>query len=355
MAAVLAGCLWGQTVQVVKVESKPLSRTIVLTGEFLPFQAVNLHARVQGFVEKVLVDRGSAVKEGELLVTLSAPEMEAQVAEAEAKMKAVEAAASEARAKLVAAESTYQRLKEASATEGAIAGNELVIAEQSAEAARDTVRSSEAAAAAARASLSAVQKMQQYLRIAAPFAGVITERLVHPGALAGPNTGPLLRLEQVSRLRLVVAVPEANFAGIQTGAKVPFQVSAYPTRTFAGSIARIARSVDQKTRTMSVELDVQNGSGLLAPGMYPQVNWPVHSPERALVVPVTSVVRTTERVFVIRVNNGRAEWVNVRPGAREGGQVQVFGDLSAGDVVVKNGSDEIREGAQVKAEVAKPS
>jgi RND family efflux transporter MFP subunit len=355
MAATFAGSLSGQAVRVVKVESKPLSRTVVVTGEFLPFQAVDSHARVQGFVEKVQVDRGSLVKEGDLLVTLSAPEMEAQVAEAEAKVKARESEASEARAKLAAAESTYKRLKEASATEGVVSGNELVIAEQAAEAARETVRSSEAAIAAAKASLAAVEKMQQYLSIRAPFAGVITERRAHPGALAGPSTGPLLRLEQVSRLRLVAAVPEANFVGIQPGTNVSFQVPAHPTKTFTGSIARIARSLDPKTRTMSVELDVPNSAGLLAPGMYPQVNWPVRSAEPALLVPTTSVVRTTERMFVIRVKEGRAEWVNVRQGAREGGQVQVFGDLAAGDLVVKNGSDEIREGAQVKAETAKSS
>jgi membrane fusion protein, multidrug efflux system len=355
IAAALAGSLLGQTVQVVQVESKPVSRTILLTGEFLPFQAVDLHARVQGFVEQVLVDRGSIVKQGQLLVTLTAPEMEARVAEAESKVKAAEAAASEARANLVAAESTFKRLKEASATEGAISGLELVVAEQAAEAGRDRIRSSEAAIEAAKAAHAALQKMQQYLNIRAPFAGVITERLSHPGALAGPNTGPLLRLEEVARLRLVVALPEADFAGIQPGTKVPFRVSAYPTRTFTGSLARIARSVDQKTRTMSVELDVPNGPGLLAPGMYAQVNWRVRSTELALLVPRTSVVRTTEGVFVIRVNNGRAEWVNVRQGAREDGQVQVFGDLLAGDLVVKNANDEIREGAQLKTETAKAS
>jgi RND family efflux transporter MFP subunit len=350
-----ASSLQAQTVQVVKVELKPLSRTVQLTGEFLPFQAVELHARVQGFVEKVLVDRGSTVKEGELLVTLSAPEMEAQIAEAQAKVKAAESAASEARAKLVAAESTYKRMKEASTTEGAISGNELVVAEQATEVAKDTVRSSEAVITAANASLAAIQKMNQYLSLNAPFSGVVTERLMHPGALAGPSSGPLLRLEQVSRLRLVVAVPEAHFAGIRTGTKVSFQVSAYPTRTFSGSVARIARSVDQKTRTMSVELDVPNGSGLLAPGMYPQVNWPVQAVESSLLVPATSVVRTTERVFVIRVTNGRAEWVNVRQGAKTGGLIQVFGDLTPGDMVVRNGSDEIREGMLIQAELTKSS
>jgi len=355
VAVALAGSLFGQTVQVVKVQSAPASRTIVLTGEFLPFETVDLHARVQGFVEKVRVDRGSIVKEGELLATLTAPEMEAQVAEAEAKVKAAESAASEARAKSVAAESTSKRLKEASATEGAISGIELVVAEQAAEAARDTVRSSEAAIAAAKASLAAIQKMQQYLQISAPFSGVITDRLVHPGALAGPGTGPLLRLEQVSRLRLVVAVPEADYAGIRPGTKVSFQVPAYPTRSFTGSVARITHSLDEKTRTMPVELEVPNAAGALAPGMYPQVNWPVRSSERALVVPATSVVRTTERLFVIRVKDGRAEWVNVRVGAREGGQVQVFGDLAAGDAIVRNGSDEIREGASVQIAAPKRS
>jgi len=345
-ALALAACLSAQTVQVARVESGPLDRTVLLTGEFLPFQAVDLHARVQGFVEKVPVDRGSVVKQGQLLVILSAPEMEAQVAEAEAKVKAAESAVSEARARLVAAESTYKRLKEASATVGAISGNELEVARQSAEALRDAVRASESMAAGAKASLAAVQKTLQYLHISAPFSGVITARLAHPGALAGPNTGSLLRLEQVSRLRLVVAVPEAHFAGIRSGARVPFQVSAYPTRTFDGAVARIARSLDQKTRTMAVELDVPNTSGTLAPGMYPQVSWTVRSTGRALLVPATSVVRTTERVFVIRVRDGRAEWVPVSIGARQATRVQVFGDLAEGDVIVRNGSDEIRDGSR---------
>jgi hypothetical protein len=106
---------------------------------------------------------------------------------------------------------------------------------------------------------------------------------------------------------------------------------------------------------MSVELEVSNPSRLLAPGMYPQVNWPVRSGERALIVPATSVVRTTERVFVIRVSNDRAEWVDVRVAAREGAQVQVLGDLAEGDAVVRNGSDEIREGSQIATAPSKPS
>jgi RND family efflux transporter MFP subunit len=348
-----AACsLSAQTVQVVKVESSTLDRSVKLSGEFRPFLQVDLHARVPGFVEKVLVDRGSLVRQGDLLASLSAPEMEAQVAEAEAKARAAESAVAEAKAKVVSVESTFNRLKEASATPGAISGNELVIAEQTASAARGVVSSAESYFLAAKASLMAVRKMEQYRNITAPFSGVITERLVHPGALAGPNTGALLRLEQVSRLRLVVAVPEANFSCIRAGMQVPFQVSAHPARTFDARVARIAHSVDSKTRTMSVELDVANASGLLAPGMYPQLDWPVRSTERVLAVPATSVVRTTERVFVIRVENGRAEWINVRMAARLGERVQVLGDLSEGDVVVRNGTDEIREGAALNVVAA---
>lgn len=352
----LASSVHGQTVEVVRVISKPLNRTVPLTGEFLPYQSVDLHARVEGFVEKVLVDRGSSVKQGQLLIVVSAPEMEAQLAEAKAKVRAIESQVSEAKAKLASSQSTYQRLKEASATLGAISGNELVTAEQLVEAAKGAVSSAEASQAAAQAAVDAVAKLQQYLNITAPFPGIITGRMVHPGALAASGSGPLLKLEQVSRLRLVVALPEANFAGISRGARVPFRVNAYPERNFTGIVQRIARSVDPKTRTMSVELDVDNTGGALAPGMYAGVSWPVRGGSSALMAPVTSVVTTTERLFVIRVNKGRAEWVDVKRGARDGDQVQVYGNLSEGDAIVLRGSDEIRNGAQVQTTpVKKPS
>jgi RND family efflux transporter MFP subunit len=327
---------------------KAFDRTVVLSGEFLPYQAVDLHARVTGFVETVSVDRGSAVRQGDILVKLAAPEMEAQAAEALAKVRAAESGVAEARAKLTSAQSTYERMKTASATPGAIAGNELVLAQQSVEAAHGVVSSAEAARAASQASLEAVEKLQAYLTIRAPFAGVITERLVHPGALADPNTGPLLRLQQVTRLRLVVAVPEANYAGVARGLRAPFRVAAYPDRQFTGTVARSARAIDPKTRTMSVELDVDNVAGTLAPGMYPEVSWPVRGGGSALVVPATSVVSTTERTFVIRVKNGRADWVDVRRGAREGDQVEVYGNLSPGDLILRRASDEVRDGSEVK-------
>ena len=344
-----------QPVDVVPVRSQAVDRTTVLTGEILPYQRVALHARANGYVEKVLVDRGSAVREGQVLVTLSAPELTAQTAGAVSRAETAEAAKAEAEARLAARQATYERLKTANETPGAIAGNELVQAEKQVEAAMAAVRSAESAIRAAKAAVQAMKQAEAYLKVTAPFSGLITERFVHPGALVGPgngSAGALLELEQVSRLRVVVPVPEANVASVRRGARVQFRVPAYPGKTFSGSVARIDRSLDPKTRTMAVELEVSNPRNELAPGMYPQIDWPASGGNLSLLVPPTAVVTTTERTFVIRVQNGRAEWVNVRRGAAAGDMVEVLGQLSPGDLVVRRATDEIREGTRVETRKA---
>jgi RND family efflux transporter MFP subunit len=334
-----------QNIELTRVISKPVSRTIELPGEFQPYLNVTLHSRVTGFVEKVLVDRGSAVDEGELLVEISAPEMKAQIAEAESKVQVSEADRVQAEAQVAAAQSTLDRLKEAAKTPGAVAGNEVVLAEKQVDANKALVESRRKSSHAAQAAVEALKTMESYLKIAAPFDGVVTDRLVHPGALVGANANsPLLIIQQVSRLRLTVAVPEENVGGIVAGSNVSFKVPAYPDRAFSGTVARVARAIDARTRTMPVELDVVNRDRALAPGMYATVNWPVRTSQSALFVPRTSVVTTTERTFVVREKSGKAEWVDVRKGPAEGDVIQVMGSLQAGDRVVKRATDEMREG-----------
>jgi membrane fusion protein, multidrug efflux system len=339
-----------QTIELIPVVSKSISRTIDLPGEIEPYLNVTLHSRVTGFVEKVLVDRGSAVKEGELLVELSAPEMKAQIAEAQSKVEAAEAARVQAEAEFAAAQSTVERMREAAKTPGAIAGNELTVAEKRIEADQAVISSRQQAVRAAQSAVDALKALESYLRITAPFEGVVTERLVHPGALVGPNTNsPLLVIEQVSRLRLTVSVPEENVGAIARGATVSFQVPAYTERTFSGSVARIPRMLETKTRSMPVELDVINRDQSLAPGMYPTVHWPIRNSQAGLFVPKTSVVTTTERTFVIREKSGHAEWVDVRKGSADGDLIQVFGPLKSNDRVLKRATDEIREGATLQS------
>jgi membrane fusion protein, multidrug efflux system len=344
-------------VEVVRVMSKPVERNVRLPGEFQPYLAVPIYAKVSGFVQRANVDRGSAVKRGQILATLEAPEMQAQIVEAESKAQALELQRAEAEAKAAAAQSTYDRLKSASATPGVVAENDVLVAQKTFEAAQALVRSYENSIKAAQAQVQAVKDLVQYLQIKAPFDGIITERNVHPGALVGPGSGatPLFRLHQISRLRLVVAVPEALVGGIVTGARVPFTAPAFPGETFSGVIRLIAHDLDPKTRTMAVELDVRNKDLRLAAGMYPEVSWPVRRPHASLLVPPTSIVTTTERTFVIRVNNGVAEWVNIGRGARIGDLVEVFGPLKDGDAIVRRGTDEIREGTTVQAVPAKAS
>jgi RND family efflux transporter MFP subunit len=352
-AAYLAAYLIGapgtglaQATDLVPVISKPISQTIDLPGEFQPFQSVSIHAKVRGYVDQVLVDRGSVVKKGQLMAELTAPEMMAQIAESESKLQAAESDRLRAEARLAAVQSTYDRLKKAAETPGAIAGNELIQAQRQVEAAQALLQSKRQARVAAEAGVRAQKDLEAYLRITAPFDGIVTDRLVHPGALVGPGSDPvLLVIQEVSHLRLVVAVPEEDIGGIVRGARMAFRVPAYPERIYSGTLARVAHALDAKTRTMAVELDVFNRDSSLSPGMYPSVKWPIRRSRSCLVVPKTSVVTTTERTFVIRNRGGHAEWVNVSKDAADGDLVEVSGNLQASDMVVRRGTDEIREGA----------
>jgi membrane fusion protein (multidrug efflux system) len=148
-------------------------------------------------------------------------------------------------------------------------------------------------------------------------------------------------------LRLVVAVPEADVAGISAGDKVNFSVPAFPGQTLTGEVARISQALEVKTRTMPVELDVANSAARLAPGMYAEVIWPVGRRQASLFVPPSAIATTTERTFVIRIRNGATEWIDVKRGQPMGDLIEVFGALEPGDEVAVRGTDELREGTQV--------
>jgi RND family efflux transporter MFP subunit len=347
------------TIDTVRVVERSLDVPLSLPGELTAFQAVAVVPRVTGFVTTVNVDRGSNVRAGDLLMSLEAPELVAQRSEAQSKLQAAEAQLSAARAKSDADRATFERLKAASATPGVVAGNDVIVAEKTADGSANQAMAAQRSVEAARQALNALRDMEGYLRVTAPFAGVVTERNVHPGALVGPSGGdhgiPLLRLVDRHRLRLVVPVPESYSAEMKIGTEIPFTVSAYPGQTFSGKIARAAQAVDVSTRTMAVELDVANGDGRLAPGTFCQVRWPVRRSAPSLFVPSASVAATSDRTFVIRIRNGGTEWVDVRTGLTAGPLVEVFGDLKAGDEVAGRGTDELRPGTQVRSREYKPS
>ncbi len=340
------------TVEVARVVSQKLDVTIHLPGELQPYEAVAVYPKVAGFVDSISVDRGSRVKAGETIVQLVAPELAAQRAEAESKLRSVEAQRIEAEAKLASDASTYERLKAASGTPGVVSGNDLEVAQKAVEADRARVGAAQDGAEAARQALRSVTEIVGYLKVIAPFDGVVTERNVHPGALVGPAgapgvTVPLVRIEKVARLRLIVPVPEAYVSGIAPGAGVKFSVPAFPGETFSGIVARIAHALDVKTRTMPVEVDVANPAGRLAPGMFPDVSWPVRDRQPTLFIPASAVATTTERTFVVLIRDGSVSWVDVKTGATSGKLIQAFGALKEGDTVALRGTDELRPGTLV--------
>jgi RND family efflux transporter MFP subunit len=320
------------TIEVTKVVAKPLDTLTHLEGELAPYESVAIHARANGFVSKVLVDRGSQVKKGQLLCTLVAPELNAQRAEAQAKLEG--------------ARSTFERLSAASKTPGAVAGHEVEIAQ--------------ATMSADQARLDSLRALEQYLTVTAPFDGTITERNVHPGALVGPQTGtasaPMLRIELVQNLRLTVPVPEALAGAIAEGVTADFSVRAFPGVKFTGVTKRVSHSVDTRTRSMAVELDVDNADGRLAPGMFADVLWPVKRSAPSLFVPPASIVQSTEGSFVARIRDGVVEQVPVQRGASQGDLVEVFGGVKEGDTIARRGTEELRSGLHVESRPqAKPA
>src|SRR3954468_8698961 len=283
------------TVTVTTVSSQVLDRPMTLPGDLIAFQDVEIRARVSGFIEEINVDRGSTVRKGQLLARLAAPELTAQRVESDAKVQSALSQRIEAEAKLAADESTYQHLKAAAATPGVVAGNDVEVALKTVEADHARVESAKQNEKAQQEAARSMRDVEMYLRIEAPFDGVVTERTVHQGSLVGPATPPLLRVQQVSRLRLVVAIPEDAVGEIAQGQTIAFTVPAFPGERFSGKIARASRALDPKTRTMPVELDVANTDGKLDPGMFANVAWTMRRAHASLFVPPSAIATTTER------------------------------------------------------------
>jgi RND family efflux transporter MFP subunit len=346
-----------RVVPVQPVVQKPLQATVDLPAELTPYEVVAIYPKESGFLEWIGVDRGSRVRKDELLIRLTAPELDAQRAQAQSQLQSAQAALLAAKAKLESDQGTDVHLRTAAQTPGVVAGNDLLVSGQTVKADQANVSAAERNVQAAQDTLKSYAQIAQYLQVRAPFNGIVTERNVHPGALVGPSMDsaqavPMLRIQILDHLRLVIPIPQADVSDIPNGSKVSFTVPAYPTQAFFGIVARNSHAIDQATRTMPVELDVKNPDGKLTPGTYAQVHWPIHRSQPSLFVPKTAITSNQERTFVIRVADGKAEWEDVKTGVYQGDTVEVFGDLRSGDLIAIRGSDEIQPGTSVKAQTA---
>jgi RND family efflux transporter MFP subunit len=324
-------------VQLTPVVKGRFATSITVPGELIPYQQVDLYAKINSYVKKLLVDIGSQVHKGQLLVLLEAPEINSQLASAKSKIQQMQAL-------YIASKANYDRLYNTSKTPGTVSQNDLDQAEA-------RKNSDLANVEAAKSDYQQVAANLAYLEIRAPFDGVISTRNVNAGAYVGPagkgSDQPLLVLQEQSRLRLVISVPESNTGGLSDKNVVSFSVKALPDKKFKAQVKRLAGALDQRLRSERLEMDVYNKDRQLLPNMYADVDVPQLGRDSNFIVPKTAVVTSTEKVFVIKVVNHHAVWVDVQKGAATKDQMVVFGDLKANDQLVLKASDEIRNGQPV--------
>lgn len=319
------------------VKAQPLASEVKLPGQLRPFEEVNIYAKVNGFVKTVEVDRGSVVKANQVLLTLEAPEMESQVQVALSKL-------TQAQENAAASRDKYRRLLDASKEVGAVAPLDL-------DNALSRMKADEAIVMSEKSNMELMNNMKGYLRVTAPFDGVIVQRNISAGTLVGPgskaNDLPLLVLQQLQKLRLEVFIPEAYVDKVDLQRPVTFTYNAMPGVTHQAKISRSANALSS-LRSEAVEIDVQNKDQSLKAGMYAEVRIPLLSNATSLLVPNHAVVRSTERQYVIGVQDGKAVYKDVKVGLTSNDVTEVFGDLKDQDQILFHASDEIREGTVVK-------
>jgi len=319
------------------LQMRQIRGNVQLPGVMQPYQFVQLFPKVNGYIKYVPVDRGSIVKTGQLLITLEAPEIEQGVAAANLKY-------TQAQATYITSKDRYRRLLETSKTPGTVSPFDL-------DAARSTMQGDSATTQGEYANYKAQVTMRNYLTVTAPFDGVITERNVHPGALAGPgaeNAKPMLVLQQLSKLRLVVDIPEQYVTQVKNGDKVHYKINALPGQDFTGIISRSSESLSNNYRSETIEIDVLNPNDKFKPGMYAEVVLPTSGSTNAFVVPKSAIVTTTERKYVIVADNNIAKWVDISEGNQGNDSTEVFGNLHDGEEVITNASYQVKEGMTIR-------
>jgi RND family efflux transporter MFP subunit len=358
------------TVAVAKTTIADLSHGMALTAEFRPYQEVDLMAKVSGYVKSISVDVGDRVKQGQELAVLEVPEMANDVTRAKASVDRSLSDVTRAEDELHRAESahdiahlSYTRLEKVSQQKpGLVAQQEIddahskdLVAEAQIAAAKSAVASAKQQVDVNKAELAKIHTMLDYTRVTAPFAGVITKRyadlgsMIQAGIASQTQAMPLVKLSQNSRLRLILPVPESAVPGVHIGQQVDVKV---PTlnRSFPGRVARFSDKVQMSTRTMDTEVDVDNPSLVLIPGMYAEVNLTLASKNNVLSVPVTAVDVDGSSVMVVTPEK-RIEVRKVKLGLETAERVEIRSGLQEGDLVVIGNRGGLQPGQQVEPKI----
>lgn len=357
---------------VVKVRRTPLSNVLSVAGEFLPYQEVELHAKVAGYIRNINVDIGDRVRTGQVLAVLEIPELSAELQGAGAGVRHSQEEITRAQNEVSRAEADHEalhaaasRLREASATRpGLIAEQELDDATAKDRSAEAQVEAAKSALSASRQQLEVSQADQQhyaalseYSRITAPFDGVVTWRYADTGSLIQAGTSnvssaPVVKLSQVNVLRLRIAVPESLAASVKDGEPADIRVKATDEH-LSGKVIRSTDSLDRSTRTMQVEVDVPNRDYKLTPGMYADVSLRIQNDPNALTLPLQAINRSADKTTVLFVNpENHVEEREIHTGIEGSNRIQILSGLNDGDRVIVGNLGQYRAGQHVDPQIS---
>lgn len=336
-------------VDVATVKSVSGTTELTLPGATAAWYEATIYARVNGYVGKWFVDIGDHVKQGQVLATIDTPELDAELAAAEAKLKAAEADVQVRQAQAEFADTTYQRWKDA--PKGVVSEQETDDKKAGFVSAQAELAAANAQVGVAQNDVTRLQAFEAFKRVTAPFTGTVTQRKVDIGNLVTEGSSatmtPLYRIAQNDPIRVFIDVPQSAAASMKPGTPVDVTTNGTEARTFTGKIARTSNAVDPEARTLRVEVDIPNKNDALVPGLYVEAGF--HLPSQGhVVVPAAAMIFTSLGPQVAVVNGDHVEFRKVTIAEDDGNTVQLGSGVRAGDNVVLNISSQITDGQKVQ-------
>ncbi|HSY34553.1 MAG TPA: efflux RND transporter periplasmic adaptor subunit [Acidobacteriaceae bacterium] len=360
------------SVSVAKAHTGSIANQLTVAGVFQAFQEIDVHGKVSGYIRRIYVDIGDRVRKGQTLAVLEVPELQAEVAGAEAgiiqtqqNIARLQNEVAQEQAAYAAVHANYTRLKQASDEQpGLVAAQELDDALAKDRSAASQVDAAKSAVAAAQGQLGVsraenlrVSSMEQYATITAPYTGVITMRYADTGALIPAGTAEglnqaVVRLAQSDVLRLRMPVPERDVPLMHIGSQVTVHVQATGLQ-FEGTVVRYTRDVSNATRTMLTEVDVNNPDLTLTPGMYADVTFNLEQKNDALIIPASAVIQGDQPSVMLVDSDNRVQKRSIVLGISGANAQEVTSGLHAGDRVIIGGQSELQPGQEVTPQPAK--
>jgi RND family efflux transporter MFP subunit len=324
-----------EQVSVVYPKTNGKSEELVLPANIQAFVEAPIYARTHGYLRRWYFDIGAHVQQGQLMAEIDTPEVDQQLAQSRADLKSVQA-------NLELAHTTAVRWQ-------SLLEKHAVSKQETDQAVSDYV-AKQAAVDASMANVRRLEQLQSYERVYAPFDGVVTARETDVGALIDGDSSPkeLFHLAAIDKLRVYVPVPEVSAAAVRTGEQVTLTSDQFPNQTFHGALVRDSSAIDSQSRTLNVEVDVDNSTGKLLPGSYAFVHIRVQGAANGLEIPATTLLFRAQGLQVGVVRNGRAELVPITIGRDYGATVEVTAGLQRRDAVILSPSDSLIGGAPVQ-------